>query len=65
MCVQVQPEALPQADGDDSDMPEKAFPHKVSLRLVKGAPALAEHSDPKQAESAWEPWLDVMKRQSA
>ena len=65
MCVQVQPDALPQADGDDSDMPEKAFPHKVSLRLVKGDPTLADHSDPKQAESAWEPWLDVMKRQSA
>lgn len=65
MCVQVQPNELQQQDSTDSEeVIGKAFPHKVSLHIVKGEKALEDSGDKTQGEANWETWLNVMKRQS-
>jgi predicted metalloprotease with PDZ domain len=64
MCVQVQPNELQQQNDIDSDeVVEKAFPHKVSLRLAKADKALEDNGNHTQGEAGWETWLNVMKRQ--
>ncbi|OLF37022.1 MULTISPECIES: M61 family metallopeptidase [unclassified Psychrobacter] len=58
VCVSVLPSVAMQAQ----DTVEKAFPHKVNLRLAKTESSQEQDDASQQAVLAWQAWLDGMKR---
>lgn len=58
ICVSVLPSVAMQAQ----DKVEKAFPHKVNLRLAKTESSQEQDGASQNIVPAWQAWLDGMKR---